>query len=147
MSLSNQEIYIGSRVEHASERAVLERLLCILTKKNQSAIVIANINLNGRQIDAILALDNLTLVIEAKGCNRPIRGGENGDWQVLLASGRWKNFTNPYLQVLSAKLALRDAMGAFMGSEVPYYPSAAVVFAPHIPFGSSICSGDFKVTI
>ena len=38
-------------------------------------------------------------------------------------------------------------MSAFIGSEVPYYPSAALVFVPHIPAGSSTYPGDFKVSV
>jgi len=94
------EIYIGSRIEHASERAVLEKIARILALGNRSAVILVNINLGGRQIDIILALDDLTLVIEAKGYSRPVRGGENGQWQVYLASGGWKDFENPYLQAL-----------------------------------------------
>lgn len=149
MNPVNTEIYIGSRIEHASERAVLERLLCILAREKRPAIIMANINLNGRQIDLALATDDLTLVIEAKGYSRPIQGSENGAWQVKLASGEWKNFSNPpnpYIQTLEAAHALKDAMSAFIGSDVAY-PAATLVFVPAIPASSSICSGDFKVSI
>ena len=149
MSSEIPEIYIGSRIEHASERAVLERLLRILAKEKRPAIIMANINLNGRQIDLVLATENLTLVIEAKGHSRPLRGSENGAWQVKLASGEWKNFSNPsnpYIQTLEAEHAIKDAMSAFIGSDVAY-PAAALVFVPAIPASSSICSGDFKVSI
>lgn len=147
MSYRKPEIYIGSRLEHASERAVLERLLCLLAREQRQAIIMANINLNGRQIDLVLATDNLTLVIEAKGFARPIRGSENGTWQVNLASGEWRDFSNPYLQALDAKHALRDAMSTLIGSDVAYYPAAALVFVPQVPAGSSICLGDFKVSV
>jgi len=149
LNSGNPEIYIGSRIEHTSERIVLERLLCIITKEKRPAIIMANINLNGRQIDLVLATDNLTLVIEAKGYSRPIRGSENGAWQVKLASGEWKDFSNPpnpYIQTLEAEHALKDAMSAFIGSDVAY-PAAALVFVPAIPASSSVCSGDFKVSI
>lgn len=145
--LQNPEIYIGSRIEHASERAVLEEIFRVLSHGKRPAIVLANVNLNGRQIDTILVLDDLTLVIEAKGYSRPIRGGENGAWQVHLASGGWKDFENPYLQALAAKNELRDAMRAFIGSDIGYYPSAAVIFVADIPNGSSVYAGDFKVSV
>lgn len=150
MNSGKPEIYVGSRVEHASERAVLERLISFLAREKQPGIIIANINLNGRQIDLILATNNLTLVIEAKGYSRPIRGSENGTWQVNLASGKWSNFSkpsNPYQQALDAKHALKDAMSTCAGSDVAYYPATALVFVPKVPPGSSICSGDFKVSI
>lgn len=143
----NLEIYIGSRLEHASERAVLEEIFRAVPLCKSPTIVLANVNLNICQIDIILARDDLTLVIEAKGYSRPVRGGENGAWQVHLASGGWKDFENPYLQALAAKNALRDAMRAFIGSDISYYPSAAVVFTPDIPDGSHAYAGDFKVSV
>ena len=140
------EIYIGDSVRYASERAILERLVQLLGAARQPAIVLANISIEGQQIDALVATGSLALVIEAKAFNRPVRGGENGPWQVRLASGQWKNFRNPYLQAREAALAVRDAMGVFNGSEAPY-PGAAVVFVPAIPQGSVPFPGDFKVSV
>lgn len=140
------EIYIGDSVRYASERAVLERLAHLLDAARQPAVILANVSIDGRQIDALVATDSLALVIEAKAFNRPVRGGENGSWEVRLASGQWKNFRNPYLQAREASLAVRDAMSAFNGSDAPY-PSAAVVFVPAIPRGSVPYSGDFKVSV
>ena len=117
-----------------------------MSAKAQDAVIFANINLNGRQIDIVVALDRLTQVIEAKGFARPVRGGVNGPWQVHTAAGIWKNVGNPYIQVLGAKNALRDAMRRFSKTEPPY-PSAAVVFTPTIPTGSSCTEGDFKAAI
>ncbi len=140
------EIYIGDSVRYASERAVLERLAHLLGAARQPAVILANVSIDGRQIDALVATGSLALVIEAKAFNRPVRGGENGPWQVRLASGQWKNFRNPYVQAREASLAVRDAMSAFNGSDAPY-PGAAVVFVPAIPQGSVPYSGDFKVSV
>lgn len=140
------EIYIGDSVRYASERAVLERLVHLLGTAQQPAIILANVSIDGQQIDALVATGSLALVIEAKAFNRPVKGGENGPWQVRLASGQWKNFRNPYLQARDAALAVRDAMGAFNGSDAPY-PGAAVVFVPAIPQGSVPFPGDFKVSV
>lgn len=141
------EIYIGAPIEHASERDVLEAIIPLLPASRGNAIIFANLNLSGRQIDFILALSDLTLVIEAKGYTRPVRGNENGMWQVKLASGTWKDISNPYQQALSAVNALRDAMRAFTGADPKYYPQGSVVFFPAIPTGSCISPGDFKVSI
>jgi hypothetical protein len=81
-----------------------------------------------------------------QGLSAAIRGNENGDWHVRLASGRWKEIPNAYAQALAEKLALRDAMAAFAGAEVPY-PDAALIFVPAIAPGSAIPQGDFKVSI
>lgn len=140
------EIHIGHPVEHASERTVLERVVHLIGATQQRAIILANVSINGQQIDTVVATGSLVLVIEAKGFNRPVNGSENGPWQVWLASGQWKDFRNPYLQARDTALALRDAMRAFAGTDVPY-PAAAVVFVPAIPPGSQICPGDFKVSV
>ena len=80
----------------------------------------------------MIGLDQGALVIESKGLSAAVRGDENGDWHVRLASGRWKEMPNAYAQALAEKLALRDAMAAFVGTEVPY-PDAALIFVPAIP--------------
>ena len=114
------ELYIGSPIEHASERDLLDRLVQLLCRGSRPAMILANISLQGRQIDFVVAFDHLTLVIEAKGYTRPVRGGENGPWQVQVASGDWKDIQNPYLQARDAAYALRDAMRSLAGAEVPY---------------------------
>ena len=139
-------LYIGSPIEHASERVVLERVHDLLKAQRRSAAILANISLGARQIDFVVGSNDLALVIEAKGSTRRIRGGENGAWQILVASGDWKDFRNPYLQARDAALELRDAMHSFVGKRVQY-PAAAVTFVPSIPPSSSIYPGDFKVSV
>ena len=142
-------LYVGSPIKHASERAVLEQVVALLARDKRPAVILSNINLESRQIDFIVGLDGLALVIEAKGFTRPIQGGENGPWQVQIASGDWKNFqspSNPYVQARDAALAVRDAMRSFGGGNVPY-PAASVIFVPRIPHGSKVYGGDFKVSV
>lgn len=140
------EIYIGEPVAYGSERAVLERVASLLEACQQPSVVFGNLSIDGQQIDVVVATSSLALVIEAKGFNRAVRGGENGPWQVQLSSGQWKDFRNPYLQARDAALRLRDAMSAFNGSDAPY-PAAAVLFVPTIPANSEAFSGDFKVSV
>ena len=140
------EIYVGAPIEYESERSTLKQIERLLTDDRRSAIVFANISIDSRQIDFVLALDDLVLVIEAKSYSRPVRGGENGPWQVQVASGDWKDIPNLYDQALNVKYAVKDAMRSFCCTEVPY-PAAALVFVPDIPRGSQIDSGDFKVSV
>jgi Nuclease-related domain len=140
------EVYVGAPLEHASERAVLERSVELLAARNCPGIILANLNLSDRQIDLVVALDCQTLVIEAKGYLVPVKGGENGSWQVRVASGGWKNIPNLYLQAIGARHALRDSMARFAKADVAY-PSAALIFTPSIPFGSTITRGDFKAVV
>ena len=139
-------LYIGSPIAHASERAVLKQVLDLISRDGRPAVVLANISLGARQIDFVVGLNDLALVIEAKGFTRPIRGGENGPWQVQVTSDDWKDFRNPYVQARDAALELRDAMRSFGGGDVPY-PAAAVIFVPRIPHGSKVYKGDFKVSV
>ena len=140
------EIFIGSPVEHESERSTLREIERVLAAGNCPAVVFANFGVLSRQIDFLVASDGLTLVIEAKSRTRAVRGGENGPWQVHVGSGDWIDFPNPYHQVLGAALALKDAMRGFSDGPVPYV-AAALVFAPDIPRGSQILQSDRKVSV
>jgi len=62
----NIEIYIGSQIEYESEKAALLNILETLNAKKISAIIIANTNIGKRQIDIILATENILLIKEAK---------------------------------------------------------------------------------
>jgi hypothetical protein len=144
--LASIEIFIGAPIEHASERATLKHAYEVLSAQGIPAVILANVNLGDRQLDLVIAIEGAALVTESKGFTSAVRGGHNGDWEVQLASGAWKKFANPYLQAIGEKLALRDAMRSFAGADVPY-PSAALVFVPAVPRGSTIPPGDFKVSI
>ena len=140
------EVRVGGLVEHESEHTVLREIERLLADDGRPALVFANFEVKSRQIDLLVALDGLVLVIEAKGFTRPVRGGENGPWRVLLSSGHWKEFHNPYQQALNAALAVKDAAADFDGTDPPYV-NAAVVFAPEIPSGSQAFPGNRKVAV
>ncbi|MCK1354228.1 NERD domain-containing protein [Bradyrhizobium sp. CW7] len=142
--MASIEIFVGAPIEHHSERATLQRAYEFLSAQGIPAIILANVNLGERQVDLVIAIDGAALVTEAKGFTSAVRGSENGDWEVRLASGAWKKAANPYVQVLGQKMALRDAMRRFAGSEAPF-PNAAVIFVPAIPSGSNITQGGFKI--
>lgn len=140
------EIFIGAPIEHASERAALQRAYEVLSAQGILAVILANINFGDRQIDLVIAIEQAALAVESKSFTSALRGGVNGDWETRLASGAWKTIGNPYLQALDEKWALRDAMRSFAASDVSY-PDAAVIFVPAIPVGSTIPQGDFKVSL
>ncbi|MGY2917308.1 NERD domain-containing protein [Bradyrhizobium sp. USDA 3262] len=144
--MASIEIFIGAPIEHASERATLARAYEFLSAQGIPAVILANLSLDERQIDLVMAIDRAALVAESKGFTSGVRGGHNGDWEVRLASSIWKKFEKPYLQAMNEKLALRDAMRSFAGAEVPY-PDAALIFVPAIPAESTVPPGDFKVSI
>jgi hypothetical protein len=145
-NVSKVEIFVGDLVGHCSDQMVLAEVVDQLERLNLPAIVIANLEI-GRQLDLVVALDNLTLVIEAKAYRTAIRGGENGlYWESQTGSGRWKQIGNALRQTLAAKLALRDKMRTFHPDDLGY-PAAALVFCPTIPPGSDIPVGDFKAAV
>jgi hypothetical protein len=139
-------IYIGAKIEYESERIAFNTVIEILTKQKRSAIILANISLHRRQLDLIVACEDLVLVIEAKGYTRPVRGGQNGPWQIQSVAGGWKETSNAYRQTLDAVYDLRDSMRSFTGTDV-LYPSGLLLFVPRIPKSSSIDSSGFKISV
>src|SRR5260221_10891501 len=133
--MASIEIYIGAPLEHASDRAALVAVAEYLSAQGISAVVIANVNLKTRQVDLIIALDQGVLVVEAKAFASMVRGGENGLWELRLASGRWKSISNAYQQAIDEKHAVRDSMVELVGGNVPY-PDAALLFTSAVPAGS-----------
>lgn len=140
------EIRIGAPIEHDSERSTLRKIEQLLAADGRRAVVFANFEIEGRQIDLLVALDDVVLVIETKAFTRSVRGGENGDWQVHLSSGQWKDFRNPYRQALDAALAVKNAAGALGHTHAPYV-NAVLVFSPGIPPGSGALPGNSKVSV
>lgn len=141
---SQVTVFIGSPIEHDSERAVLLELLRLLKMSGKAATVMVNMNLKGRQLDLVVGTDHLTLVLEAKASSVPLSGTTNGQWTAHTRSGRSRTTGNAYTQALGQKNALCSALRDFLG-EVEDYPDAHVVFVPELAVGSQL-SFDFKVT-
>lgn len=140
------DLYVGSAIEHASERIVLDALLRGLPRRCAWVTIFANVNLGGRQIDFVVATETLTLLVEAKQFARQVEGAVNGQWTTYAAGGGRRPVDNPYLQALSAKNALRDALRAHYPA-VRGYPNACVAIAPRAPAGSRIPPSDYKVAV
>jgi hypothetical protein len=94
-SISNVEVYIGSLIEHGSDRAVLEHVVRFLSDANQRAIILCNVELGGCQIDLVVALEQLTLVVEAKSYRNAVRGDVNGPRLCLGRSGPRQSSRRP----------------------------------------------------
>lgn len=136
-------LFIGERIEHASDRDVLVTVCDALEKGTGWAYIFASFNVNGRQVDAAVFSATTTLVIEAKGYTLPIKGGVNGLWMQVGPYGSRK-LRNGYTQALDAKNALRDSMAELFGT-LSGYPNALLAITPAIPSGSSLPPSDFKV--
>jgi nuclease-like protein len=110
-SIANR-IYIGTPIEHDSERNFLASTVQKLEAQYIPYVILANVHVGGRQIDSIIATARGVSVVEVKSSYLPVRGGLNGSWERFHASGEWRPYTNAYQQTLGAKNALRDAMSA-----------------------------------
>ncbi|MFD2250043.1 NERD domain-containing protein [Pseudochelatococcus lubricantis] len=139
-------IWIGAPIDHESERKFLSFIISWIDQQNIPSIVLANIELEGRQIDCIVATPTSVSVVEVKSSRLPIRGDVNGSWTRLSASGEWQDYTNAYQQVIGAKNRVRDAMHAAkpVGN---FYPDGYVVFTSPIPDGSVVTHGNFKALV
>jgi hypothetical protein len=140
------KIYIGGQIDHASERKFLALIASWLDEQRSPSIVLANVEIDGRQIDYIIATANSVSVVEVKSSQLPVRGDINGTWRRLSASGEWKNYTNAYQQAVGAKNRVRDAMQAAkpVGD---FYPDGYVVFTSPLPRGSEVTRGNFKALV
>lgn len=140
------KIFIGAPIDHESERKFLSFIVSWLEQQKIPAIVLANIELEGRQIDCIVATANSASVVEVKTSRLPIRGDINGAWARLSASGEWKGYTNAYQQAVGAKNRVRDAMQTAkpVGN---FHPDGYVVFTSPIPEGSIVTPGNFKAPV
>ncbi|MGO9358301.1 MAG: NERD domain-containing protein [Xanthobacteraceae bacterium] len=140
------KIYIGGQIDHASERKFLAFIVSWLEEQKIPSVILANVEIDGRQIDCIVATACSVSVVEVKTSRLPIRGDINGSWSRLSASGEWKNYTNAYQQTVGAKNRVRDAMQAAkpVGD---FYPDGYVVFTSPIPKGSEVTPGNFKALV
>jgi hypothetical protein len=144
-SVANR-IYIGTPLEHDSERKLLVSAVQTLEERHIPSIALANVHIGGRQLDCIIATTLGVCVVEVKSSYLPVRGDLNGNWERLHASGEWRPYTNAYQQALAAKNALRSAMTTVypIGK---FYPDGHVVFTSGLAEGSQLTNGDFKVAV
>ena len=140
------KIYIGGQIDHASERKFLKFIVSWLEEQRIPAIVLANVEIDDRQIDCIVATARCVSVVEVKTSQLPIRGDINGTWTRLSSSGEWNDYTNAYQQVVGAKNRFRDAMQTTkpVGN---FHPDGYVVFTGPIPDGSALTLGNFKARV
>lgn len=61
--MASLEIYIGSPIEHGADRELLKSAAALLAAAGIPAILIANTQLAGRQIDLIAAVDGAAEVL------------------------------------------------------------------------------------
>ncbi len=137
-------IYIGEPIQHKSEKDCLLFVYDQLKRSGRWSYIFLNFHVEGRQIDLVIFTPNTTLLIEVKGYSLPVIGEINGQWLQHGYNGS-KEIGNAYNQALNAKHCLRDVIQKIITTHD--YPDAAVIISPHIPSGSKLTTGDFKVKI
>lgn len=145
-SCDQLRVYIGDTVENAGERRFLEDISAVIERGGGNAVVLANFQCAGRQIDFVIATESGAALFEVKSSNTPLRGQINGDWEKEKQDGNWTLYRNGYQQALNAKNRLRDEMRKF--KEIGgYYPAAFVTFPFGLAEGSELTRGDNKVAV
>lgn len=156
------DLYIGAPLEHEAERSFLNRIYDDLRKANCAAIILANFYppSHPRQIDFLVVTERCAGLIELKAFNRPVEGGINGEWALVLPDGSRKKLPlpNPHEQVVQCKFALSDEVRMLTGKDPdqwiisgsnPFYKAmeGMVCIYPEIPMGSTVTQGDFRAKV
>ncbi|WP_206950789.1 nuclease-related domain-containing protein [Trinickia acidisoli] len=132
--MPNIELYVGKRKRRQrSEEIVLSRVLDWLIEHEKQAVIFCDIWIGNQQVDILVGTESTTLQFEVKGWRSPVKGGQNGDWEVTRPDGTTALWKNGYRQALDNNQSLRDEMSRFLrnGVDVPF-PKGAVVFEPRI---------------
>lgn len=140
------EVYCGDpeAPSNAAERRILARIVDILQRREQSAIVLFNVRCEERECDILVSTSVTTLVIEVKHYLQPVVGGlSDAHWTARRTGERRKN---PCLQVRHTMHALKDALRRYAGQD-PGYPRCAVLFDGGIPPGSDVPHSTDRIAI
>jgi Nuclease-related domain len=150
------EIMIGAPV--VGVEAQILRQLCH-ELGDIDVLLLANFEVNHRQIDFLVVTTNYAAIIELKCFRGPIFGDINGDWLLEDFAQQKKAYPggNPWQQTLAQKFALSDRMVEFQanGINIPkplgshFYSEfdAFVCIYPQIDPRSQVTKGDFKVRV
>lgn len=140
------EIY--SRLAHgptdAAEQLVLQRVLLVIDRRGEDAVILVNLFHRRHEIDLIVATQTATLVIEIKGYLQPVEGDINSLSWTTVATGERRS--NAYAKIDSAHMNLKDALREMTGAD-PGYAHAVVLLAYGEPMGSNLPASDHRVTI
>lgn len=144
--MSQIELYIGHPIEYASERAALQHIYTLLERTSQPAILMANFQVSGTQVDLAVGFEGTGTVLEIKGSHRALTGGHNGNWTMLSPGGQQTTTGNYYQQTIKANYRVKDYLSQMLSRQVSY-PTAMLLLVPGIAPGSAIVASDQKVSI
>ncbi|MGG1946862.1 NERD domain-containing protein [Trinickia sp. NRRL B-1857] len=141
-------VEIFSRLAHgptdAAEQLVLQRVLSVIDRRDEDAVILVNLFHRRHEIDLIVATQTATLVIEIKGYLQPVEGDINSLSWTTVATGERRS--NAYAKIDSAHMNLKDALREMTGAD-PGYAHAVVLLAYGRPMGSNVPASDHRVTI
>lgn len=140
------DVYCGDpeAPSNAAEQRVLARIVDILQRREESAIVLFNVRCEERECDILVSTLVTTLVIEVKHYLQPVVGGlSDAHWTARHTGERRKN---PCLQVRHTMHALKDTLRRYAGQD-PGYPRCAVLFDGGIPPGSDVPRSTDRIAI
>ncbi|MBR8184185.1 NERD domain-containing protein [Burkholderia ambifaria] len=140
------EVYCGDpeAPSNAAEQRVLSRIVGILQRREESAIVLFNVRCGERECDILVSTLVTTLVIEVKHYMQPVAGGLTDAHWIARRTGEHRK--NPCLQVRHTMHALKDALRRYAGHDAGY-PRCAVVFDGGIPHDSKVPRSTDRIAI
>lgn len=92
----NIDMYLGAPLTEESERSILKTLVAGFEQSGLSAVILANLHIDGRQVDCVVATAHDAWLVEVKSSALLVRGTINGDWERLLPTGQWSAYANAY---------------------------------------------------
>lgn len=140
------EVYCGDPAAsfNAAEQRVLAKVVGILQRRGEPAVVLTNVPCDKRECDLLVSTPVTTLVIEVKCYEHPVAGGVDDATWINPYTGTREN--NPCRQVRHTMLALKDALRDFIRAD-PGYPRCAVVFEGGLAPGSAVQAGTDRIAI
>lgn len=135
---------LASGPTDAAEQLVFQRVVSIIDRRGEDAVILVNLFHGRHEIDLVVATRTSTLVIEVKGYSQAVEGDINSpSWRTVTTGERR---SNAYAKIDSAHMDLKDALRAMTGVD-PGYAHAVVLLAYGRPIGSSLPESDHRVTI
>lgn len=140
------EVYCGDPAAsfNAAEQRVLAKVVGILQRRGEPAVVLTNVPCDKRECDLLVSTPVTTLVIEVKCYAHPVAGAVDDATWINPYTGTRED--NPCRQVRHTMLALKDALRDFVHAD-PGYPRCAVVFEGGLAPGSAVQAGTDRIAI
>lgn len=128
----------------SAEQLVLQRVLSVIDRRGEDAVILLNLFHGRHEIDLVVATQTATLVMEIKGYMQAVEGDINSRSWRTVATGERRS--NSYAKIHSAHMDLKDALRAMTGVD-PGYAHAVVLFAYRNPMEWNVPESDHRVTI